>query len=164
MSVSKKPAGRLPAHLAHLKTGKSAARPAADSPADKSKARPESARSTQGRQRTEESTRPPDRPTRSDRLGELLPVILQAMFAAQLQGPLRPGAPPLIVAREDVLAALAPYYRPNSRFERLIMARLVGEGYLTPRGGRDKQGVSGQYALSAKGEKLLGIKRPRSSR
>lgn len=64
--------------------------------------------------------------------------------------------PPVLVGQPEMFAALAPYYRPKSRFEGLMMRKLVGEGYLKPRGARDKSGFSDVYEVTPKGEKLLG--------
>lgn len=61
----------------------------------------------------------------------------------------------LLLRQEDVLAALAPYHRPKSRFEMLVIRKLVGEGYLKPRGARDKHGFSGVYEVTPKGRDLV---------
>ncbi|MFB9991475.1 hypothetical protein ACFFLM_05765 [Deinococcus oregonensis] len=86
----------------------------------------------------------------SERLSDLLPLILQAMVGSQAELEL-----PLVIGQPEILAALAPYYRPKSRFESLMMRKLVGEGYLKPRGARDKSGLSDSYEVTRKGKTLL---------
>ncbi|THF70384.1 hypothetical protein E7T06_07935 [Deinococcus sp. Arct2-2] len=125
---------RLPAHLQPLR------RDAADSDSDSPRvvtARPSSA--------------PPTPSAETDRLSELLPVILRAMVGGQTD-----REPPVVIGQPEIFAALAPYYRPRSRFEELMMRKLVGEGYLKPRGARDKSGLSDAYEVTPKGEQLLG--------
>ncbi|UQN08864.1 hypothetical protein [Deinococcus sp. QL22] len=124
---------RLPDHLKHLR------RDAADSESPRlATARPSSA--------------PPTPPAGTDRLSELLPLILRAMVGGQTD-----LEPPVVIGQPDILAALAPYSRPKSRFEGLMMRKLVGEGYLKPHGARDKSGLSDTYGLTPKGEKLLAM-------
>lgn len=135
MSPFRGPKQRLPEHLRHLRREPSA-RPASDDGADR---RP-----------------PPEAPGTPDRLGELLPGVLRAMVG---EGTRQRGPGPVVVGQAELLAALAPYHRPRSRFEGLMVRRLVGEGYLRPRGARDKHGFSAAYELTPKGERLLGWRR-----
>lgn len=79
-----------------------------------------------------------------------MPLILRAMVSPQAE-----LEAPLIIGQPDILAALAPYYRPKSRFESLMMRKLVGEGYLKPRGARDKSGLSDAYEVTPRGKALL---------
>ena len=143
--MTKKYAGRLPAHLTHLKTTRET--PAGEPERASPKVKP-----------TKTSSEP-DRA--QDRLTSLLPVVLQAMVAPYTEGDLKASHPSIELRKEDVLAALDPYYRPNSRFEQLIIRKLVGENLLRPRGGRDKHGFSEVYVLTPKGEKLAGVRRSR---
>jgi hypothetical protein len=159
MPLSKKPVGRLPAHLAHLKkpraTEESAERPGR-ARTDGGTGRPAAATSSKAEASAVPATTAPDR------LTSLVPEVLRAMFPPGVDW----GERTPVVSQEDVLAAFAPYYRPKSRFERLMIAKLVGEGYLRPRGARDKSGMSDAYVLTPKGERMLvgGPERPRPRR
>lgn len=134
---SRTPKQRLPDHLKHLRTEVPERRSArvGDGPANE----------------TPSAGAP-------DRLGELLPLVLRAMVDERAGSS---GAVPLVVSQADILAALAPYHRPRSRFEGLMVRKLVGEGYLRPRGARDKRGLSDAYTLTPKAEQLLGWRKPR---
>lgn len=148
MPLSKKPVGRLPAHLAHLKKPR-----AAEEPAERPSGPGRSAVKPSGgatRTAKPEATATPAEGA-PDRLTSLVPEILRAMFPPGVDW----GERTPVVSQEDVLAAFAPYYRPKSRFERLMIAKLVGEGYLRPRGARDKSGMSDAYVLTPKGERTL---------
>lgn len=140
-----RPAQRLPAPFAALKKARAEGPGPADPPA-----RPEAERP-----RRPEKAAPPREATPAasgpnDRIGSLLPGLLRAMVDAVP----RPVNGPVVLDQADVLGALAPYHRPKSRFERLVVARLVGEHYLRPVGARDKHGFSAAYALTPKGEQL----------
>lgn len=142
MSSARKPAFRLPDHLRRLKSAapddaaSSRERPATPGRAAPSKANPKDAAP---------EASPPDRIT------SLLPVLLTAMI-----GSTRPeDSAGLLLHQDDVLGALAPYHRPKSRFEMLVVRKLVGEGYLKPRGARDKHGFSGTYEVTPKGRDLV---------
>lgn len=137
MSPRGKPVGRLPGHLQHLNKAGGAQK--ADGPAKPKRAEP-----------TEKAAS-----GAPDRIASLLPELLRAMLG---EGAPRSGQ---VVEQGQLLAALAPYHRPKSRFEQLVVRRLVGEGYLRPLGARDKYGLSGAYELTPKGEALLGGRRPR---
>lgn len=152
MPVSKKFVGRLPAHLAHLKARTETTTESPDAPKSKSGAR---SRPTPDAPKVKTAPAP-------DRLTSLIPEILRALFPP---GHLLEGAG-RDVTQDDVLAAFAPYERPNSRFERLMISRLVGQGYLRPRGARDKHGLSAAYTLTPKGEQVLiaGLPTPTPSR
>ncbi|WP_102126804.1 hypothetical protein [Deinococcus planocerae] len=140
MGHSRIPKQRLPAHLSHLSRGPEAG----------------SSKPPSGRPRPEPAAEPGTAGA-PDRLSELLPLVLRAMVAG---GAARPaGQAPTVVGQADVLAALAPYHRPRSRFEGLMIRKLVGEGYLRPRGARDKHGFSPAYELTPRGERLLGGRR-----
>lgn len=146
-----RPAQRLPAPFAALKK----ARPEAAAPPERPEAdrprRPEpAAKAAPPREAKPEVTGP------NDRIGSLLPGLLRAMIEAAP----RPANGPVVLDQADVLGALAPYHRPRSRFERLVVARLVGEHYLRPLGARDKHGFSAAYALTPKGEKLAASAKP----
>ncbi|WP_027480739.1 hypothetical protein [Deinococcus pimensis] len=148
MPLSKKPVGRLPAHLAHLKKPRVAEEPA-DGPG-RTRTGGGTARVTPATTpRTDAAAAPAT--NAPDRLTSLVPEILRAMFPPGVDW----GERTPVVSQEDVLAAFAPYYRPKSRFERLMIAKLVGEGYLRPRGARDKSGMSDAYVLTPKGERTL---------
>ncbi|WP_019588606.1 hypothetical protein [Deinococcus apachensis] len=97
----------------------------------------------------------------SGRLAEVLPLVLRAMVGDRAEKPRSPGSGPLLVDQGDILAALAPYHHPRSRFEGLMVRKLVGEGYLRPRGARDKSGLSDSYEVTPKGETLLGLRASR---
>ncbi|ADV65798.1 hypothetical protein [Deinococcus maricopensis] len=141
MRPPKKPSFRLPAHLAHTRPAPArAGRPERDAP---DPARPAPAAQAE----------PPDR------IGQLLPELLRAMVGMDTEHTWAREAGTIVLDRAQILAALAPYDRPNSRFNQLVVRRLVGEGYLKPRGGLEKQGLSGQYALTPRGERLLNLRR-----
>lgn len=148
MKSARKPAFRLPDHLRRAKST------ASEDAAPSSRERPSTTRApTPGKTAANKAnskaaaseTAPPDRIT------GLLPVLLTAMI-----GTTRPeDSAGLLLHQDDVLGALAPYHRPKSRFEMLVVRKLVGEGYLKPRGARDKHGFSGTYEVTPKGRDLV---------
>jgi|GEM_PF-4929592 len=150
MSHSRTPKQRLPDHLRRANSTKGNEPQPTRSGASGTKATPRS---------TGHPDTAPPAEGKTDRLSELLPVILRASLGER-EDRATHGAP-LVIAQEDLLAALAPYYRPRSRFDQLMIRKLVGEGYLKPRGARDKHGVSAAYELTPKGERLLGLRRTR---
>ncbi|SMB97094.1 hypothetical protein [Deinococcus hopiensis] len=131
------PKQRLPDHLKHLRQG-----PSGRSNPDSTLGTPERTHHVVGAPAT----------GGSDRLSELLPLILRAMVDERGD---HPPEEPMVVRQAEILAALAPYHRPKSRFEGLMMRKLVGEGYLKPRGARDKSGLSDAYEITQKGKNLL---------
>ena len=150
MPLSKKPVGRLPQHLQHLKRKPDREGPAEDRPA-KPAVRP--AKPEPRAAKTETVAASPDR------LTSLIPEVLRALLAPHLGEARGRHSGPIVVAGEDILAALAPYWRPRSRFEGLMIAKLVGEGYLRPRGARGKNGFSAAYAVTPKAERLMDLRR-----
>lgn len=146
MSPFRTPKQRLPDHLKHLSkdsAGQRGTRAASDRPARVVPQLPEEPAVTAG----------------SERLRELLPLVLRSMVSDLAER--SPEGRPVIVGQPEIFAALAPYHRPKSRFEGLMVRKLVGEGYLKPRGARDKAGFSDTYELTPKGESLLDLRRSR---
>ncbi|ULH17607.1 hypothetical protein MF271_21405 (plasmid) [Deinococcus sp. KNUC1210] len=146
MSPFRPPKQHLPDHLKHLRTSAAPRKV-------KGSALEDSPRAAQ--QAAEE----PATPRGSERLGHLLPLVLRAMVGDRSGD--SAGRRPVLITQSEILAALAPYHRPRSRFEGLIVRKLVGEGYLRPRGARDKSGLSDAYELTPKGEDLLDIRHSR---
>ncbi|GGR24142.1 hypothetical protein [Deinococcus ruber] len=143
MSPFRPPKQHLPDHLKHLSKNSAAQRGTAATPESSPRA---------SRQVPEE----PEATRGSERLSQLLPVILRLMVGGRSDG--SAGGRPILIMQSEILEALAPYHRPRSRFEGLMVRKLVGEGYLRPRGARDKSGLSDAYELTPKGEHLLDIR------
>ncbi|MFC4454300.1 hypothetical protein [Deinococcus sonorensis] len=137
---------RLPDHLRHLSRGSSGP------------GKPSAAQEPAGRRAGPAAEASPVQGG-SARLSELLPHVLRAMVGDPDDGAIRER--PRLIHQPELLEAMAPYHRPRSRFEELMVRKLVGEGYLKPRGARDKSGLSDAYELTPKGERVLGLRHDR---